>query len=192
MGSHIMPKRSIRSRFLAERKSLPVEVCAELSDEIQQQFIDSGALKTTTCVALYCAVNNEVNTNRVARQVLDEGKTLTFPRIDGNDLDFVEVHDLAELVPGAFGVPEPKGKTLVPVNELDLVVVPGVAFDRAGHRLGYGRGYYDRALHACRKRCHKVGFAYDFQLTDLLPTMEHDQTLSMLITEKQTINYMAS
>jgi 5-formyltetrahydrofolate cyclo-ligase len=78
----------------------------------------------------------------------------------------------------------------VPLTTLDLVVVPGVVFDRAGHRLGYGRGFYDRALHECRTDCMKVGFAYTFQVVDALPIVEeHDRALSVLMTEQETLNF---
>jgi 5-formyltetrahydrofolate cyclo-ligase len=96
-----------------------------------------------------------------------------------------------DLTPGAFTVPEPVTGDRVPLDALDLVVVPGIVFDRAGHRLGYGRGYYDRALDDCRPDCVKVGFAYDFQVVDLLSIMqEHDRTLSVIITEQRTLNFI--
>ncbi len=186
-----MPKRSIRSQFLAQRKSLSDETHQELSDEIQKRLIDSGYLNEADCVALYSAINNEVRMDKVAEFVLQEGKRLAYPRIRGDELDFFEVADMDDLAAGSFGVMEPKGKTLVSSDELDVVVVPGVVFDLSGHRLGYGKGYYDRTLNSCRKNCKKVGVAFDFQVTDKLPTFEHDQVLTLLVTEKRTITFNA-
>lgn len=186
-----MPKRSIRAQLLAERKSLSVEACAELSGVVQQRLIDSGALAAVGCVALYSSIHNEVFTGVVAAKALAAGVVVTFPRVQGDNLVFVEIADLSELSPGAFGVLEPQGERLVPCQDLDLVVVPGIAFDMTGHRLGYGRGFYDRALDDCRSSCVKVGLAYDFQLTDSLPTAAHDRTLSVLMTEKRTLNFTA-
>lgn len=187
-----MPKRSIRSQLLAQRKSQSADDCLKLSDRIQQQFIDSGCLRDATCVALYSPINNEVHTGRLADYVLTSGKKLTYPRVQGGELTFLQVSGHEQLTTGAFGVLEPRGSEHVPLDALDVVVVPGVAFDQDGHRLGYGRGYYDRTLAACREDCKKVGLAYEMQLVEKLPTLEHDQVLSMLITESRTLVFPAA
>lgn len=184
-----MPKRSIRSQFLAQRKSLSQITCDKLSDEIQTRLIESGLLHKPSCIGLYSAINNEVLTDKIALYVLKQGKRLAFPRVKGSELAFVEIDDIKGLVQGTFGVPEPQGGNLVPLKMLDLVVVPGVVFDYSGHRLGYGQGYYDRALHFCGASCKKVGIAYEFQVTDRLPTFEHDQLLDVLVTEKRIITF---
>jgi len=186
-----MPKRFIRAQFLAERRSRSIETCLSASVEIQQRFLRSDLFCRAKCLALYSAIHNEVLTDTVSRHAIEIGKTLVYPRIKDNDLEFVKVSSLADLVPGSFGVMEPRGDQLVPIEELSLVVVPGVAFDLSGHRLGYGRGFYDRALAACREDCVKVGFAYDAQLLAKLPSAIHDQTLSTLMTESRTLIFAA-
>lgn len=186
-----MPKRSIRSHFLAERKACPIETCAVASLEIQRRFLRSNLFRDAHCLALYSAIHNEVLTDEVARQALEIGKVVSYPRISNDDLEFVTIESLEDLVPGAFGVLEPKGHSLVSSETLDLVVVPGVAFDHVGHRLGYGRGFYDRALSGCRRHCEKVGFAYEFQLVEKLPAAEHDETLSVLITESRMLTMVS-
>ncbi len=125
----------------------------------------------------------------VARQALQSGKCLVYPRVNQAELEFVEVLDIAELRSGHFGVLEPQGSALVPAREIDVMVVPGVAFDLAGHRIGYGRGFYDRALATSPQRGIKVGFAYDFQVVSSLPIAGHDQPLSMLMTESRTLQF---
>lgn len=185
-----MPKRSIRVQFLAQRKSLLRRRCIELGKKIQQKFLQSGLLAEVESLALYCAIHNEVPTDSIADCALAAGKRVAYPRVVGGNLEFVEIASLGDLVPGSFGVPEPLSGNRVPPAALDLIVVPGVAFDRTGHRLGYGRGYYDRALDKCRPDCSKVGLAYDFQVVAALPAMEeHDRPLTMLITEQETLNF---
>ena len=191
MRSLPMPKRSIRSRFLAERRSRAVEACIRASMEIQQRFLHSDLFQHARCLALYSAIHNEVLTETVSIRAIESGKTLVYPRIKNNDLVFVEVRSSNDLAPGAFGVLEPQGDNTIPADSLDLVIVPGVAFDLVGHRLGYGRGFYDRALSVCRADCVKLGFAYDSQLLAALPAAEHDQTLSVLMTESRTLNFTA-
>lgn len=184
-----MSKRTIRAQFLAERKSRPVEICVGSSVEIQNRFLLSNWFRDADRLALYSAIHNEVLTEAVSMRALEAGKTLAYPRIKDNVLEFVEVLSRADLIPGLFGVLEPRGHKLVPIETLDLIVVPGVVFDRKGHRLGYGRGFYDRALAVCRDDCTKVGFAYNFQLVASLPVAAYDQALSILMTESCTLNF---
>jgi 5-formyltetrahydrofolate cyclo-ligase len=186
-----MPKRSIRAQFLAERKLCPIETCIGLSVRIQNRLLLSNLFREADCLALYSAIHNEVSTDTVFMRALELGKILAYPRVKDDVLEFVEVLNPTTLVPGMFGVLEPSGHKLVPVEKLDLIVVPGVVFDQSGHRLGYGRGFYDRALAVCRVDCVKVGFAYNFQLVEKLPTVEHDKTLSVLMTESRTLNFTA-
>ena len=184
-----MPKRSIRAQFLAERKALSKEFCLDSSRQAQQRLLSEDVFAKAKVLALYSEIHNEVSTGLVAKQALELGKTLVFPRVCGNELEFVVVDDLSKLTHGAFGVLEPQCREMVDPAALDLVVVPGVVFDTKGHRLGYGRGYYDRALTRCSQECTKVGFAYDFQLVEELPSVEHDEELSMLITEERILKF---
>lgn len=185
-----MSKRSIRAQFLAERKSLSKDRRDKLSLLVQKRFLDSELFDEAESLALYSAVHNEVTTELVGKQALAAGKKLAFPRVAGEKLEFVEINSLGDLVPGSFAVPEPLAGRRLAVANLDLVVVPGIAFDRIGHRLGYGQGYYDRALQECRADCKKVGFAYDFQIVGSLPTMQdHDRTLSVLMTEQRRLDF---
>ena len=185
-----MPKRSIRAKLLAERKALPVDQRDLLSLQIQESFVRSGLFGGARCLALYSAIHNEVRTDLVARSALEAGKRVAYPRVVDDGLEFFEVTGDAALVPGAFGVQEPVGNIRLPCTELDLIVVPGVVFDLAGHRLGYGRGYYDRALDACRPDCLRVGFAFAFQVIEALPIVEaHDRALSVLMTEQRALNF---
>ena len=124
----------------------------------------------------------------MARQALGAGKQLVYPRVDGETLVFEEVNDLSRLAPGAFGVLEPRGGRAVAVDRIDVLLVPGVAFDRSGHRLGYGKGFYDRAIAKCSDNTVRVGFAYDFQVVDALPVGEHDQPVAALMTESRTLH----
>ena len=185
-----MPKSSIRAKYLAERTSLRTHHCLTVSVNIQEKLVKLNMFSRARCIALYSAIRNEVLTDTLANCALKMGKRVAFPRIDGEELEFIEIVNLCDLAPGTFGVHEPTGNIRVTLNDLDLMVIPGVVFDRSGHRLGYGRGYYDRTLKNCPHSCKTIGFAYDFQLIDSLPIVEeHDQKLSLLITEKRVLNF---
>lgn len=183
-----MPKHKQRHRFLTARRNMPAEVCQSLAQRIQQRFLQSAAFHSAGCLALYSAINNEVCTEEVAWCALDSGKRLVYPKVRGEALEFVVIKTLEDLKPGYLGVLEPTGAELVLPGDIDVLVVPGVAFDLNGYRLGYGRGYYDRTLAACRRSCLKVGFAYEMQLAESLPIETHDEALSVLVTECRTID----
>lgn len=187
-----MPKRPIREKLLAERRHCSAETCLYLSLRIQERFLDSEGYRQAGCIGLYCAFMNEVQTELVARHALADGKLLAYPRVSGAVLEFVQVSGSGELAPGAFGILEPIGERGVPLAELDLLVVPGVAFDLLGNRLGYGRGFYDRSLaNCCPTHLERVGFAYEFQLVDRLPASDHDVLLTQLVTEQRLIRFPA-
>ncbi len=105
------------------------------------------------------------------------------------ELEFVRVDSRADLAHGAFGVMEPSGRDLVAPAQLDLVVVPGVAFDRSGYRLGYGKGFYDRALHDTTAKTVHVGLSYEFQLVGALPAEKHDIGMDLIVTEEHILRF---
>ena len=183
-----MPKRPIRQRLLLERRNCSVESCLQWSRQIQDRFLTDDLYRQATCLGLYSPVQNEVQTSLVAKQARLDGKRLVYPRVCGEQLQFCPVDDESELVCGAFGICEPQGAPL-PLAEVDLLIIPGVAFDHGGHRLGFGKGYYDRTLAAAPDRLTRVGFAYEFQVVAQLPTAEHDCRLTALVTEQRTLHF---
>lgn len=184
-----MPKQLVRKKLLQRRRQCALGVCRSLSREIQGRFLATAAFAQAECVALYASVHNEVATDLVAEATLAAGKQLAYPRVESDRLLFLRTADPDSLVPGFFNVPEPVAGEILSAESIDVCVVPGVAFDLGGHRLGYGRGYYDRFLARCPERTRRVGFAYDFQLVDALPAQSHDQLLTMVITEKRMLDF---
>lgn len=180
-----MPKRPIRERLLAERRHCSAETCLHLSLQIQERFLASSLYRQAVCIGLYNAILNEVQTELVARRCHADGKRLAYPRVAGDELEFVSVADSGGFAPGRFGVPEPVDGPVLALGEIDLFVVPGVAFDLEGHRLGYGKGYYDRTLGSCPVAVERVGFAYEFQVVAQLPAAAHDCRLTRLVTEQR-------
>jgi len=183
-----MPKKSVRADMLARRKSLNPIVYRDFSRMAQERLLATPEFIASAVVALYRPVANEVATEELHHAAVQSGKRVVYPRISDRHLEFVAVYELSELHPGAFGVPEPTGDVLVNPESIDLILVPGVAFDQRGFRLGYGKGFYDRFLAASGGRAHRVGFCFDFQLVDALPVEGHDVGMQMLITETRTLH----
>ena len=184
-----MPKHPIREKLLAARRHCSAESCLALSGLIQARFLDGDAYRQAGCIGLYSPLLNEVQTGWVARRCLADGKRLVYPRVTGEALQFVEVFGHEELRPGAFGILEPPGQRVVAIEELDVLVMPGVGFDLAGHRLGYGKGYYDRALAGGFPGLERIGFAYEFQVVEQLPAAAHDCRLTQLVTEQRLLRF---
>jgi len=184
-----MPKRSIRSQLLQKRRDCSAALCRELGLQIQTRFLQTELFRQAECLALYSPMHNEVETAEVARQGLLLGKRMVYPRVVGELLEFVEVCRPDQMTPGAFGIPEPCGSQPVPFAAIDLLIIPGIAFDFAGHRLGYGKGFYDRVLAGCRPDAELVGFGYDFQVVERLPAEVHDRPLTVLVTETRLLRF---
>jgi 5-formyltetrahydrofolate cyclo-ligase len=136
-------------------------------------------------VVLYASIRNEVRTDGIFSRIKRIGKQVFFPRISGASIEFVAVEKWSELGPGKWGVPEPRSGVPGALEGVDLVVVPGVAFDERGCRLGFGKGYFDKAL--SNYRGIKVGLAYDFQVLRRIPDEEGDLYCDYIFTESRTI-----
>src|SRR5690606_8126144 len=129
----------------------------------------------------YYAFRSEVRTDLIIERARSLGKKVALPRVEGENLAFYELSSDNRLGTGRFGIMEPLPYS--PVNNIDLLVVPGGAFDKQGYRLGYGKGYYDRYLEKNKKTISLcVGLAYSFQLLDCLPLREHDIRLDAIAT----------
>lgn len=182
-----MGKESVRKNFLDCRRQLDLSIYSDLSQRAQRQLIDSELFFRAKSLALYSPINNEVATEQIFLAARGQGKQVCYPRVVGEKLEFLEVGAINSLVLGAFGVAEPEIGRKISVAELDLLIVPGVAFDMRGHRLGYGGGFYDRQLTEISKTTISVGLCFETQLCDLLPTEEHDQALDYIVTETKFI-----
>lgn len=187
-GSLFMSKQPIRAELLLRRKSQDVTERQQRSQRAQERLLATAEFRLATSVVLYSPVGGEVLTDFLAEEARRLGKQLSYPRIRGEQLELVEVASPEQLRPGLFGILEPAGIKTVEVSEVDLLVVPGVAFDRAGHRIGYGKGYYDRLLHLPGQVC-KAGIAFDFQLIAALPMEAHDIRMDILATESDLLRW---
>jgi len=183
-----MPKRSLRQPMLSRRRALPATEARSASRLVQQALIATGEFAEARVVALYAPVHNEVETSEVMRAALASAKMVLFPAVCSGRLEFRRITDPSLLQRGAFGIPEPDAACPAhSPEEADLVVVPGVVFDMSGRRIGYGKGYYDKALHRLEGKGKLVGFCYDFQLVEEIAEEPHDVRMDMIITDRRVI-----
>lgn len=182
----LLQKAQMRRELLTRREALSVDEVERKSALIQDRFLDRGFLEGVSALALYAPFKNEVRMDRIFEEARCLGIELYFPRVDQKDrsLSFCKVKNWKELVEGSWGILEPSGNEKKDIRECDLVLVPGLAFDEKGYRLGFGKGFYDQSLRG--GRATKIALAYDFQIIPHLPIETHDLRCDFVVTERRT------
>jgi 5-formyltetrahydrofolate cyclo-ligase len=174
-------KDELRARLRAERAALALAEVRAASAAVCRHLDELAALGRAQHVAVYAARSGEIDPAQAAERLRARGVAVAYPRDDGERLTFHAAR-ASELELGSFGIPAPlAGAPEVELDACDVVLVPGVAFDRAGHRLGQGGGFYDRALSAA-PRALRVGLAHAFQVIDGLPCSERDEPVDVIVT----------
>ena len=179
-----MQKQLIRSDISAHKKRLSSQVLSELSQKICYRLVQTEVFQNAKCIAMYYGMDDEVQTSGFIEEWSDK-KRIALPVIHGNDINFHAFTGAENLTKGIFEIQEPMSGDLIPHEDIDLFIIPGVAFDRNCNRLGRGKGYYDRYLTGISKPT--IGICFDFQLIDTIPAETHDIKMAMIITEKESI-----
>jgi len=178
-------KRALRQAMLKTRDSLSREVLDKMSEMIQARVLNMNEFISAKIVAAYHPMGSEVSTLKILSSVLQLNKRLALSRVEDGTITFAEVKDLEkDLEIGQYKIMEPKNHCLK-MNEMDLVLVPGIAWDKHGYRLGYGKGYYDRYL--ANLQTVSVGLAYSFQVLEDIPHGRNDFHVNLIVTEKSII-----
>jgi len=184
-------KLALRQRTLAIRDALPPEAHRAASDAIAARVLTMPEFVKARAVLLTFPFRSEWDTLPVVRAALAAGKAAAVPRVDVKTR-MLELHSVCEperdMGPGHRGVPEP-GLHCPRIDnaEIDFVLVPGVAFDAEGRRLGYGGGYYDRLLPLLGPHVVRVAGAFDLQIVDCVPAAPHDVAIDAVVTESRTL-----
>jgi 5-formyltetrahydrofolate cyclo-ligase len=181
-------KRALRERMLAVRRALPPPAREAAAEAVAVRVGALPGWAAARTVALYPAMGGEVDTTALAAHARSEGKRVAWPRQrDGARALELAACEAGALVPGPLGTRQPPpSAAAIPAAEVDLVVVPGVAFDDRGRRLGRGGGHYDATL-AALPRAFAVGLCYEAQLVPEVPSEPHDARVDAVVTEARTL-----
>lgn len=182
-----MKKEEIREKLLKQLRSQDEEQRRIKSQEIKKKLFSHPEHKRAKTVMFYIAEDIEVDTEDMIKDNLRHGKKVVVPItvVSRNELIASLLVDYdKELTKGPYGILEPKSDFArpVPLKMIDLVIVPGVAFDKEGNRLGHGTGYYDRFLSKMPKDVPTIGLAFNFQIVDPLPTFSHDISVKEILS----------
>lgn len=185
-----LSKNEIRLIMKSSLNSLSQEEYQDLNLNLYLKFIKLEILKKVKNIMIYYSVRKEVETVSIIEFLLKLGKIVALPVCTPEqDLDVAVINDLDQLRPAPYGLMEPgPGAVLLDSIELELVIVPGVAFDEKGFRLGHGAGYYDRFLSKI-PNCFKMGMAYDFQLVPEVPIEKHDIPMDAILTPSRYLSF---
>jgi 5-formyltetrahydrofolate cyclo-ligase len=189
-----MVKSELRKTYLEKRKALSGDERRRLSELIANAFFDSFDLSQTKFLHAFISIDrfNEVDASQIFERLwrdFPDVQTLV-PRVDSESNEIVSLRftRATELVKNTWGIPEPAGDEFVEPRVIDIVLVPGLCFDRVGHRVGYGKGYYDRFLKRCRPDCVKIGLSYFEPVEKIGDVHEGDVAVDFIVTPLEVGN----
>ena len=185
-----MNKKELRKIMIEKRDNIYKEEKAVMDKNIIFSLKEKEFYKNSENIFIYLGFGSEIDTKSYIQDFINDGKHIFIPRTDikTKKMEAVEITSLDGLKENKYGILEPdNNKEEFYKNNLDLIILPGVAFDHSGRRVGYGGGYYDRYLEDIDKRIIKVALIYDFQLLENVPAEEHDIKADYIITETMNI-----
>ena len=184
-------KDEMRRVLLEKRKQLTEKEVLKYSKKVSQKIANHDMFKRATVIMGYIPYKNEVDIKEVFEIAWLHHKTIVIPKTNMKErsMELYSIESWEELELGNYNIWEPivTGKQPYPIDEVDLVLVPGVAFDYDCYRIGYGGGYYDRFFDRFHTIPYRVGIAYDFQLLNKVPFSSHDYPVDSVITETNEI-----
>ena len=180
-------KKELRTKAIAARDTLSPGKRTAKSREIEERLFSLSEFKSARVILFFASFRSEVDTGPMIRRALAFGKRVVLPKVKGAELVLHEISDLdKDVSPGAWGIPEPHEPRPVMLEELDLIIVPGAAYDKQGNRVGYGAGFYDKLLSAFKKMT--VALAFELQIMPNVPTEMHDIPIKKIVTERRVIS----
>lgn len=179
----MLTKEQIRSKILLKLKTQKEEDRYRKSKIIKEKLFRTKVFKKAKIVMFYLSHAGEVDTREMTRKAQQKGKTIVVPVCDPKTDAIIpcRIRSNAKFKKGLYGILEPIQKCRVPLKKIDLAIVPGIAFDRKGNRLGRGGGCYDRFLELLPKNTPTIGLAYNFQILPFLPVKPHDISVDRII-----------
>lgn len=194
MTESSVTRSAIRREILRQRDALPANQRQQKNASIHKRVLAEPAINKAQTIFTYINFRSEVETINLATLWLNNGKTICVPLTVAEDSRLVAyqiINPAKDLSSGYCRIPEPDPSTATPINpaHIDVIILPGSAFDLHGGRLGYGGGFYDRFLTSQAPHALRVGLAFELQITDRLPLLPHDQTLNVLITESRILHF---
>lgn len=176
----MLDKKALRREIGQKKRAMAAAEIAAYSRNLAEKLYETEEYRQARAIYAYLPYNQEVRTWEIVERAWKDGKRVAVPKVYGDEMRFLWLEDFTQIAPGGWNIPEPTFDAPVAEDETALVLMPGLAFDPAGHRVGYGGGFYDKYLEA--HPGHKlVALCYPFQLLDHLDVEEHDIPVDRVI-----------
>lgn len=190
MTQDTLAKSDIRKTILDKRNSISPLDIVNNSRIISNSVISTKEYQSSFSVGIYYSIGSEVKTFDIIKHSLENKKEIALPRvIDSTKIQFFKImedkFEKIKFTKGKYGIFENSMSTTI-IDKIDLLIIPGIAFDLKGYRIGYGKGYYDRFLSLGKSKCI-MGLSYESQIINGIPNNEHDIPVDIIITEKKII-----
>ena len=181
-------KKKIRKHILALREEMDLRSWQEKTKDVCEKVTVHSWFQEAKSIYCYVDFRRETGTADLMEKAWKMGKSVAVPKTDGEAMDFYYIHSLQEIAPGNFGVREPDPKRCRMADGKEgLLILPGSAFDVKGHRIGYGKGYYDRYLQL-HPELFTMAVAFDFQVLEEIPHESHDRSVQVIVTDRRVID----
>lgn len=182
-----MDKKAAREFVRKRKKQMTVEEIKAKSKKILERLLKEPCFLQAETLYCYVSYNQEVMTKPLISRALAMGKKVAVPKVIGEEMEFIYLNSLDELARGYQGIEEPTGTTVAKEDRV-LMILPGLAFDEQGNRVGYGGGFYDRYLNRNRMNNYiKVAVGFDFQVVEHLEMEECDELVDIILTEERRL-----
>ena len=175
-----MDKKELRRMIREQKRAMTEEMIVEKSEKLGQLFAESELYKNAKSIYGYLPYNQEVRTVAMLEQAMKDGKRVAVPKCYGDEMRFLWMDDLSKVEKGYANIPEPIADEPIADDPTALVLMPGLAFDPQGHRIGYGGGFYDKFL-AGEPNHPTLALCYDFQMLEYLETEAHDLPVDVVL-----------
>ena len=183
-------KAILREKLKGQRDALPATERNLAADKVLGLILQLAEWKKARTLCLYASFKSELATNGLIQSALRAGKRIVLPRVadENQRCTLHHVTNPASLVLSSLGIPEPSAELpMLEPTAVDLFLVPGIGFDRQGHRLGHGAGFYDRLLASAQSKGFRLGYGYDFQIVPAIPSESHDIPMDAIATPSEII-----
>ncbi len=182
-------KNKVRRELMKLRKNLSKYEVLQKSNKIKNRLFKMKEFKQASTIMFYVSYDNEVYTHEMIKDCIANKKNVVVPIVDKKNKKLIlsKLGSWDDLRPGAYNILEPKKEKIkeISIDELDLIIVPGVGYDEQGNRIGHGKGYYDNLLK--NSIALTIGLAFEFQIIKKIPIEKHDVTINKIVTEERII-----
>ena len=180
-------KDALRAEMHAVRAAIPAEARASRSRQIAERLLATAEIERTRHCLTFLSFGSEVSTGPILVGLRARGIAVAVPVLEEGNMEAVELSRGARLIPSSYGAKEPATRAVVAPEEIDLVVAPGLAFDRLGGRIGYGGGYFDGFLRRVRSDCTVAGVCFAEQIVDEVPAGPDDVAVGLVVSDAEVI-----